>query len=142
MTVVNGTSSPMTANEGRARQALAVLTIHHEKRPVWPIHKPSGRAINAATSKETPLRATCSISRLGMPFGPCQLSGSASHWAVAAIRSIGRPRPSTDLRPSGGPRREQPLEEHEGHVGDDRQGDREQPTHENLRREEIGRASC
>src|ERR1035437_5721368 len=133
-TVVNGTSSPMTANDGRARQALAEVTTSHEKRPVWPIHRPSGSATGAASASETPLSATCSRSREGIPLAPCQWAGSDSQAAVAPIRSIASG-PSAAHGPSGGPRGQQPLEQHEAQIGDDRETDRQQAANEDLRGE-------
>src|SRR5450759_1681403 len=133
-TVVNGTSSPITAKDGKARQALAEVTTSHENRPEWPIHKPRGRATRAASRRETPLSARCSRSREGIPLAPCQWAGSDSQAAVAPIRSIASG-PSSAHGPSGGPRRQQPLEQHEAQIGDDREADRQQAANENLRRE-------
>src|ERR1035437_9094667 len=133
-TVVNGTSSPMTAKDGKARQALAAVTTSHENRPEWPIHKPRGRATRAASRRDTPLNARVSRSLAGIPFEPCQWAEFDSQAAVAPIRSIASG-PSAAHGSSGGPRRKQPLEQHEAQIGDDRQPDRQQAADENLRGE-------
>ena len=123
-----------------ARPNVARLIARRTPRPVWPIHRPTGSAIAVAISKAATEISTCSSSRAGIPLGPDQCAGSASHApmfsSMVTIRSHRRrPMPLDDRRVVG-PGRQATLQAGEEQVGGHREeieGDRPD---EDLGREE------
>ena len=65
-----------TANDGIAWPMLATLMVNVPERRLRPSSSPPGTAITTAITIAFPHNTRCSMTRCGMPSGPCQLAGS------------------------------------------------------------------
>src|SRR5688500_35720 len=130
----SGKTIPSRPSEGMARPMLAMLTASTAPRPVWPMTRPTGRAIRVPTASDAADSETCSHSRIGMPLRPDHVAGSVNH-------AITWPKNSIGSGPPPGPWRERALEREQGQVGDHRQPNREQDAGVRRRRPEGRRAA-
>src|SRR5436305_1579276 len=117
------------ANEGMARPMLETLMATTLPRPRWPRIRPIGNPITTEVTTAATDMTTCSVRRLGMPFGPCQWALAVSQTATWCRKSIGLHHPD----PAAGPRGDQLLDaeeydvdhgghQHRQHGADDQRG--------------------
>src|SRR5687768_1223974 len=126
----NGKTIPSRPSDGIARPMLAMLTASTAPRPVWPMTRPTGSAISVPTASEAADSETCSHSRIGMPFLPDHVAGSANHAITSPKNSTG------SGGPLPGPGRERALDREQRQVGDHRQPNGEQDAGVRRRRPE------
>ena len=100
---------PMTASDGTARPSSRAFTATVAPRRVWPIHRPTGSASAIAMTIESVEIATCSTSRVGIPFGagPVGRIGEPGDRLADDVQPAdsGTPMPRAGAPCSRGPRR-------------------------------------
>jgi hypothetical protein len=70
---------------GSARQKLLSVFAARLPRPVWPISRPAGSAMSAATNTPSAEYQMCSSSRAGIPSGPDHCSDAVSQSTVSPM---------------------------------------------------------